>query len=200
MHIQEFLGNLQQIGAQKDVLVKFIEDISLFTIRKYFGYVHRSIEKWKIEACSEQDKVFSTLTKMGAKTEFGSAHGIEPGMSYHQYRKQVPIHNYEKLLPWIEKIQRGQEDILWPGIPLYLATTSGTTSGEKFIPVTKDSLKRGMKSTTLCTASYLEETQDTRPLQKKMVILSANPILKTDKTIPYGKITGIFNNHIPNVY
>jgi hypothetical protein len=119
-------------------------------------------------------------------------------MKYEDFQMKVPIHNYDRLLPWIEKVLAGKRDVLWPGVPLYLATTSGTTSGEKFIPVTKDSLKKGMKSTVLCTATYLNETGNSQPLQKKMVILSANPVLKNDKAVPYGKITGIFNNHIPN--
>jgi hypothetical protein len=177
--------------------MKFIDNISMFAVKKYFNFIHRSIEKWKGSPIEAQEKVFLQLMKKGSQTKFGSAHGLQPKTSYQDFQKKVPIHNYERLLPWIEKILEGQKSVLWPGVPLYLATTSGTTSGEKYIPVTKDSLKRGMKSTVLCTSTYLQETQNTQPLQKKMVILSANPLLKRDKVIPYGKITGIFNNHIP---
>jgi hypothetical protein len=176
----------------------FIERLSLFTVKTYFAFIHKSINSWKKSPLEHQEKVFSTLMKKGEKTKFGVAHGLHANMSYSDYQKRVPIHDYERFLPWIKKVIEGEKSILWPGKPLYLATTSGTTSGEKFIPVTKDSLRKGMKSTVLCTATYLEETNNTEPLQKKMVILSANPTLKNDKVIPYGKITGIFNNHIPN--
>ncbi len=157
----------------------------------------RKIDLFKNHAIREQEELFQRLMREGEKCSFGQDHRISATTSYEQFKNRVPINDYQKLLPYIERIQEGEENVLWPGLPQYLATTSGTTSGEKFIPVTKDSLSKGMKSSVLCTATYLRETKNTKPLFKKMVILSANPKLKQKGQINYGKITGIFNRHIP---
>ncbi len=160
--------------------------------------MERKIERFKVNAINDQEKLFKRLIKKGSITSFAKDHGLTSNASYEDFKNKVPLNTYQDLLPYIERIQKGEKDILWPGLPLYLATTSGTTSGEKYIPVTKDSLSRGMKSSVLCTATYLKETKNFKPLFKKMVILSANPKLKKDRKILYGKITGIFNRHIPS--
>lgn len=167
-------------------------------LKLYFGRMAHKIAKFRQMPLQAQHEVFKTLMSKVAHTNFGKVYGLTEETTYEEFRSKVPIHDYEKLRPYVEKIRAGEKDILWPGIPLYLATTSGTTSGEKFIPVTKDSLDRGMASSVLCSATYLEETQNFTPLFKKMVILSANPKLIHDEHLSYGKITGIFNKHIPS--
>lgn len=167
-------------------------------LKFYFGRMADKIAKFRQMPLQAQHEVFKTLMRNVASTEFGKDFGLSEETSYEEFKSKVPIHDYEKLRPYIEKVKSGQQNILWPGFPLYLATTSGTTSGEKFIPVTKDSLDRGMASSVLCSATYLQETQNFEPLFKKMVILSANPKLIEDEHLSVGKITGIFNKHIPS--
>lgn len=164
----------------------------------YFSRMAKKIDRFSEHPLEAQEQVFKTLMEKGSRTAFGKAHGLTEKTTYLEYQNKVEIHHYDKLLPYIERIRKNEEDILWPGRPLYLATTSGTTSVEKFIPVTKYSLKKGMASSVLCSATFLRETNNYRPLDKKMVILSANPKLIKDRHISYGKITGIFNNHIPS--
>lgn len=167
-------------------------------LKWYFNKMAKNIDHFSAHPLEAQADVFKTLMKKGSQTEFGKDYCLNPETTYEEFRSKVPIHHYEKLLPYIERIKNNEANVLWPGRPLYLATTSGTTSGEKFIPVTKDSLKKGMDSSVLCSATYLRETNNYTPLDKKMVILSANPKLIKDKYFSYGKITGIFNNHIPS--
>jgi len=169
-----------------------------FVLKTYFQMIQRKINHWQKNPLSSQRAVFNKLLHKGMMTSFGKEHRFNQIKSYEDFKANVPLHSYDRLLKYIERIRAGEKDVLWPGRPLYLATTSGTTSGEKYIPVTKDSLKKGMASTVLCSASYITETDNTDPLNRKMVILSANPELKEDKYLKYGKITGIFNNHIPN--
>lgn len=158
----------------------------------------KKIEKFQKNPIEEQNKIFHFLMKKVSQTQFGEDHGLTAQTTYEEFKKLVPIQNYEDLSPYIDKIFAGEKSVLYPGEPLYLATTSGTTSGEKYIPVTKDSLNKGMASSVLCSATYLEETQNYPSLFKKMVILSANPKLEKYNDIWTGKITGIFNRHIPS--
>lgn len=165
--------------------------------RPYFSRMAKKIDLFERSALENQADLFKLLMKKVERTEFGKDHGLTHTSSYEDFIEKVPVHTYARLLPYINKIQDGKKDVLYPGRPLYLATTSGTTSGEKYIPVTKDSLSRGMKSSVLCTATYLRETKNYSPLLRKMVILSANPKLEKRGPLLYGKITGIFNRHIP---
>ncbi len=165
--------------------------------KPYFARMARKIDLFESHALKEQEQLFKRLMKKVEKTSFGRDHQLKALTTYEEFVSQVPVHSYARLLPYIHKIQAGEKDVLYPGRPLYLATTSGTTSGEKYIPVTKDSLSKGMKSSVLCTATYLRETKNYSPLLKKMVILSANPKLQKKGRLLYGKITGIFNRHIP---
>lgn len=158
----------------------------------------KKVAKFSKKALLCQERVFSELMKNAQRTTFGKDHQLNTETTYEDFKKLVPILSYEDLRPYFERIRKGETDVLWPGLPLYLATTSGTTSGEKFIPVTKESLKKGMASSILCSATYLKETKNYEPLLKKMVILSASPKMVHDGSITYGKITGIFNRHIPS--
>ncbi|MCB0381736.1 MAG: GH3 auxin-responsive promoter family protein, partial [Psychroserpens sp.] len=102
--------------------------------------VRRSVMKWVNNPVTTQDKVFKTLIKDAANTQFGKDHNFSTIRTYSDYVKQVPIRDYEELKPYVERVVAGEENILWKGKPLYFAKTSGTTSGAKYIPITKESM------------------------------------------------------------
>ena len=74
------------------------------------------------------------------ETEFGADHHFDKIKTVHDFKKRVPIRDYEDLKPYIDKVRMGEKNILWKGKPLYFAKTSGTTSGAKYIPLTKESM------------------------------------------------------------
>ena len=158
----------------------------------------KKIERFKKTPIESQEKIFQHLMQKASQTRFGKDHGLTKETTYREYQQRVPIKDYENIRPYIELIFAGEKDVLYPGKPLYLATTSGTTSGEKYTPVTKDSLKKGIASSVLCSSTYLKETKNYSSLFKKMVILSANPRVTKKDDVWTGKITGIFNRHIPS--
>lgn len=175
-----------------------LRPLKKFIYKHYFKHLEKRVLKMKNNPIVSQQAVYKNFLSKASRTQYGKDHGITPAMTYEEFKKNVPLNDYEDLLPYILKTKNGEEDILWPGKPIYFATTSGTTSGEKYIPVTKEWLKSGMASSILCTSTYLSETDNFDPLFRKMVILSANPKLNKDKFFSIGKITGIFNNHLPN--
>src|SRR5262245_43291460 len=99
-------------------------------------YVYNKTKKWMETAVEDQEKLMKLLVKTARETEFGKDHGFEKIESYEDFKQHVPVRDYEQLKPYIEKIKEGKENVLWRGKPIYLAKTSGTTSGVKYIPIT----------------------------------------------------------------
>ena len=73
-------------------------------------------------------------------TQFGKDHFFAEIKTFQDFQQRVPVRDYEQLKPYFEAVYAGNADILWKGKPLYLAKTSGTTSGTKYIPITKESI------------------------------------------------------------
>ena len=109
-------------------------------IRPYAKYVARSIDRWAGEAVAAQQQVFRELMQGLAQTAFGRDHGITADTTYEAFRQRVPLRDYEGLRDYVDRIKAGERDVLWPGRPAYFAKTSGTTSGVKYIPLTRDSI------------------------------------------------------------
>ena len=109
-----------------------------FIARKWASYIRKQIDRWAANPIATQENVFRSIIQKAKHTAFGRDHHFEQIHSYEDFVRQVPIRDYEALAPYIERVKKGEENILWPGKPLYFAKTSGTTSGAKYIPLTKD--------------------------------------------------------------
>ena len=112
-------------------------------------------------------------------------------------KKQVPIRDYEQLKPYIEKIKEGKQNVLWKGKPIYFAKTSGTTSGIKYIPITKDSIPNHINTARDALLCYMAQTGNTEFANGKMIFLSGSPELERMGGIPTGRLSGIVNHHVP---
>jgi hypothetical protein len=148
-------------------------------------------------AIQSQDYWFKTLVKRGASTQFGRDHGLKPTMDYEQFKASVPLTDYEGLNGYVSRIIAGEANVLWPGLPLYFAKTSGTTSGTKFIPITRDSLPYHVGSARNAVFCYVAETNDASVFDGRMIFLSGSPILDFVGKIKAGRLSGIVNHHIP---
>ena len=108
--------------------------------KPYARLVSKSNKKWIEKPIKAQSRIFKSLIKSAQNTAFGKDHCFEEIMSYKDFKKHVPVVDYEKIKPYIERIQEGEKDVLWPKTPLYFCKTSGTTSGTKYIPISKESM------------------------------------------------------------
>ncbi len=135
----------------------------------------------------------------GAKhTRFGRAHGFASHTSYADFRSSVPVRDYEAYRPYIEQAVAGAADVLWPGKPLYLAKTSGTTSGTKYIPLTRESMKCQVRGARDALLHYIYHTQDAEFLDGKMLFLSGSPTLEKNAAgISVGRLSGISQHFVP---
>lgn len=150
-----------------------------------------------MHAVQHQELILKNLVKQGAKTQFGKDHKLEAGMEYDAFSKAVPIRDYELLKPYIEQIKAGKPNVLWKGKPIYFAKTSGTTSGVKYIPITKDSIPNHIQTARNALFCYMAETGNTAFADGKMIFLSGSPVLERTGDIPTGRLSGIVNHHIP---
>ncbi|MEZ4960309.1 MAG: GH3 auxin-responsive promoter family protein [Saprospiraceae bacterium] len=159
--------------------------------------IARNIGRWSADAIGAQQQVFQELLKKGSRTAFGQAHGFDKIKTYEAFRAQVPIRDYEALRPWIDRIKQGERDVLWPGRPKYFAKTSGTTSGVKYIPLTRDSMPNHFGTARNALFNYYARTGNGHFLDGKMIFLSGSPELETIGGIPTGRLSGIVNHEVP---
>lgn len=148
-------------------------------------------------AVRDQEKILQTLVKTARDTAFGKDHNFGDIRSYEDFKKNVPIRDYEQLRPYVESIISGEDDVLWPGKPKYFAKTSGTTSGVKYIPITKDGVPNHMNSARNALMCYISETGKSEVVDGRIMFLSGSPVLEEVGGIPTGRLSGIVNHEVP---
>lgn len=165
--------------------------------KPFASIVHRQIRKGMLTATEDQHTIFHQLIKSASKTEFGKEHGFEQIKTHADFIKRVPIRDYEKFKDYIEKIKQGKHNVLWKGLPIYFAKTSGTTSGVKYIPITKDSIPNHINTARNALLCYMAESGNSQFANGKLIFLSGSPELERVGGIPTGRLSGIVNHHIP---
>ncbi len=159
--------------------------------------IHDQTQKWASNPIVTQQKVFASLIRQAKKTQFGSEHNFSKIKTFEDFAQQVPVRDYEALKPYVDKVVQGQENILWKGKPLYFAKTSGTTSGAKYIPLTKASMPTHIKAARNAILSYIHETGNADFVSGKMIFLQGSPILEEKNGIKLGRLSGIVAHFVP---
>jgi len=165
--------------------------------KPFAAYIEGQTKEWSCRPIQFQNKVFNQLIATGRETVFGKDHGFESIKTYADFKKQVPVRDYEDLKPYVERVLHGDSDILWKGKPAYFAKTSGTTSGTKYIPITKDSIPNHINSARNALLSYVHETGNATFLDGGLIFLSGSPELDLKAGINTGRLSGIVNHHVP---
>ena len=160
--------------------------------------VAKKIKKQSANAVEVQQKVFKKLIKDAKNTSFGKDHQFDKINSYEDFKRQVPISDYEDLKPYVERVVAGEKDVLWKEKPLYFAKTSGTTSGTKYIPLTKESMPTHINAARNALLMYIDETKKTAFLNGKMIFLQGSPVLGDKNGIKIGRLSGISAHYVPS--
>jgi len=165
--------------------------------KPFAKFIHKQIKKGMLTAVEDQQLIFQQLIKSASNTDFGKDHGFDKITSHADFVAQVPIRDYEQFKPYIEKIKSGKHNVLWKGLPIYFAKTSGTTSGVKYIPITKESIPNHINTARNALLCYMAETGNTNFADGKLIFLSGSPELERIGDVPTGRLSGIVNHHIP---
>ena len=167
-------------------------------LAKIFAFfVYFKTKNWSKNPIYTQKKVFKYLITKAEKTQFGINHNFKNISTMESFAKNVPIRTYEEIKPYVDRIINGEKNILWPGKPLYFAKTSGTTSGVKYIPITRESMPSHVRSARDATLHYINETGKTSFLNKKIIFLQGSPELKEKNGIKIGRLSGIVAHFTP---
>jgi hypothetical protein len=171
--------------------------IKSFLAKPFANYIYKQIKKGMETAVQDQQSIFLSLIKNAGKTEFGKEHNFPAIKTYEDFVKNVPIRDYEDFKPYIERIKEGKHNVLWKGQPIYFAKTSGTTSGVKYIPISKDSIDNHINTARNALLCYMAETGNTKFADGKLIFLSGSPELERIGGVPTGRLSGIVNHHVP---
>ena len=172
-------------------------NIKSLLARPFAGYVHGKIKKGMETAIEDQEAILKELIKVGRKTDFGKDHGFDAINIYDEFKQAVPIRDYEQFKSYIQKIKDGKHNVLWKGRPIYFAKTSGTTSGVKYIPISKESIPNHINTARNALLCYIAEIGNAAFTNKKMIFLSGSPELDRIGDVPVGRLSGIVNHHVP---
>ena len=165
--------------------------------KPFADYIYKNIQRSMRTALDDQQKILQNLLKKGQSTRFGKDHLLNQVHDHTSYKQAVPVQDYEQLKSYIQDIKEGKPNILWPGKPIYLAKTSGTTSGAKYIPITKDSIPNHINTARNALLTYISITGNSSFVDGNMIFLSGSPTLDRIGGIPTGRLSGIVNHHIP---
>ncbi|MDF3076193.1 MAG: auxin-responsive promoter [Sphingobacteriaceae bacterium] len=165
--------------------------------KPFAALVVRQINKWKNNAIESQQRVLQKLISDAKDTAFGEDHAFAGIKNYEDFKRAVPIRDYEELRPYVERVVHGEVNVLWPGKPAYFAKTSGTTSGVKYIPISKESMPEHIKAARNALLTYIHETGKADFVNGKMIFLQGSPVLEEKEAIATGRLSGIVAHHVP---
>ncbi|MBF0595994.1 GH3 auxin-responsive promoter family protein [Faecalibacter rhinopitheci] len=168
-----------------------------FLAQIFAKYIVQKDKKWINNPVSTQEKILLDLIDRAKNTTFGKDHHFDQIKSYEDFKRLVPVQDYEGLRKYFDQVVEGKVDVLWPGKPIYLAKTSGTTSGTKYIPLSKESIPYHINSARNALLHYVNETGNANFLKGKMIFLQGSPILEEKKGLKFGRLSGIVAHYVP---
>jgi len=171
--------------------------LKLFFAKIFAKEIYRKTQVWATNPIETQRKVFEDLIRQAKNTSFGLDHHFNQIKTVADFAKNVPIRDYEALKPYVERVVKGEENVLWKGKPLYFAKTSGTTSGAKYIPLTKESMPFHIEAARNAILLYIHETGKADFVDGKMIFLQGSPVLEEKNGIKLGRLSGISAHFIP---
>lgn len=167
-------------------------------IALYWAKNHvKNAEKFKRSAAEDQEKLLLSLVQTAGKTLFGREHDFENIKTVQDFQLRVQISDYEDFRPYIERVKKGQRNILWTETPEYFAKTSGTTSGSKYIPISKEGMPFQIGAAQSAIFHYIARKNNANFVGGKMIFLQGSPELEEINGIKTGRLSGIVAHHIP---
>ena len=149
-----------------------------------------------------QEELFKKLIQTAKHTEFGKQFDFSSIQNYQQFQERIPIHTYEKTFPYIDRLMKGEQNILWPSEIKWFSKSSGTTNARsKFIPVSQESLDdchfKGGKD---LLSIYVNNFPETKLFDGKgLAVGGSHQINELDPsaTSYYGDVSAVIMQNLP---
>ena len=157
------------------------------------------IDAWKNNPINAQREVMQDLVTSAQYTEFGKKYNFSNLYTIRTFKEAVPIHEYNDLKPFIERMIHGEQNILWNTPVYWFAKSSGTTSDKsKFIPVSDESLQDGhFKATKDVLSLYYQFNPDSELLTGKGLVLGGSHNNPMNKEAQYGDLSAVLLQNTP---
>jgi hypothetical protein len=168
-----------------------------FLAKQFAKSIYKKTKSWADNPIETQRKVFKDIIRQAKNTQFGIDHHFDSINTFQDFSNNVPVRDYEALKTYVDRVVQGEENILWKGKPLYFAKTSGTTSGAKYIPLTKESMPFHIEAARNAILHYIHETGKADFVNGKMIFLQGSPILEEKNGIQLGRLSGIVAHFVP---
>jgi hypothetical protein len=168
-----------------------------FLAKQFAKSIYKKTKSWADNPIETQQKVFKDIIRQAKNTQFGIDHHFDSINTFQDFSNNVPVRDYEALKTYVDRVVQGEENVLWKGKPLYFAKTSGTTSGVKYIPISKESMPEHIKAARNALLGYIHETGDASFVNGKMIFLQGSPVLEKKSGIDTGRLSGIVAHHVP---
>lgn len=164
----------------------------------------KAIERCRTKPIECQEEVFANILKCSSETKFGKEKGLDKAHSYTEFQKRVPVYNYNTFQPYIDRLRKGEDYVLWNQKVKWFARSSGTSSDKsKYIPVTPDSLSHthfaGMKMMLL---NYMKLNPLTKIPTTKALTLGGSIICSSEglkKGTYSGDLSAVMLQHTPRI-
>ncbi len=176
--------------------MKVLNSIITWAFKQRIGQVEHFIE----HPYKTQSKIFSHLMQTAKDTEFGKAYDFASITTIEQFKNRVPIYNYESLFPYIERVLKGQQNVLWPSPITWFAKSSGTTSGKsKFIPVSKETLDEcHFKAGKDLMAIYCHNNPDSNVFSGKTLMMGGSHQKNNlNEKTKFGDVSAVMMQNMP---
>ena len=174
-------------------------NLTSFLNKVYFAPRYRELEQYATRADQLQDRVMQRLVHSASRTEWGKRYDYASIHTYSDFKNRVPIQTYEEIKPYVERLRKGEQNLLWPSEIRWFAKSSGTTNDKsKFLPVSRESLHdthyRGGQD---AVAVYLHQNPESRFFTGKGLILGGShaPNLNTNHSL-VGDLSAILIENI----
>jgi hypothetical protein len=158
----------------------------------------KTTKKWALRPIKTQEDVLMDLVQKAKNTAFGRDHDFAKINNYNAFASRVPVNDYEGLRPYMDRVVAGEADVLWKGKPLYFSKTSGTTSGVKYIPISRESMPTHIKAAQNALYHYIYNSGDASFIDGKLIFLQGSPTLSKTNGISTGRLSGIVAHYVPS--
>lgn len=176
--------------------MKVLNSIITWVFKQRIGQVEFFIDN----PHTTQKKIFNDILQMARHTEFGRTYDFSTIKNWNTYQERVPIYNYESLFPYIERVMKGEDNVLWPSEIKWFAKSSGTTSAKsKFIPVSKETLDEcHFKAGKDMMALYCHNNPDSQVFGGKTLIMGgSHQINDLNESTKYGDVSAVMMQNMP---